>query len=93
MVRRWSSATSEDEAEASGSSASEQVKSRLQLKAFVVHFKRLDLDPLIGGCPNQIVLVGRSPAHVFWGMPSRLFHVTNNKFNTYVKCYHMFTHL
>ncbi len=34
----------------------------LKLKAFVVHFKQLDLGPLTGGCPNQIVLVGRSPA-------------------------------
>ncbi len=44
MVRRWSSATSEYEAEASGSSASEQVKSRL-LKAVVFNFNQLDLDP------------------------------------------------
>ncbi len=65
MVRRWSSAssaTSEDEAEASSKSASE--KRKLWLKAFVVHFKRLDLGPSTGGCPNQIVLVGWSPAHM-----------------------------
>ncbi len=30
----------------------------LKLKAFVVHFKRLDLGPPTSGCPNKIVLVG-----------------------------------
>ncbi len=44
----------------------------LKLKAFVVHFKRLDLGPPTGGCPNQIVLVRRSPAHVFWDIPNLL---------------------
>ncbi len=44
----------------------------LKLKAFVVHFKRLDLGPPTGGCPNQIVLVGRSPAHVSWDIPNIL---------------------
>ncbi len=68
--------TGEDEAEASGSSANEQVKSRL-LKAVVFIFNQLG--SAHGSCPNQIFLVGRSPAHVFWGIPSRLFHVTNNK--------------
>ncbi len=47
-------------------------KSRLKLKAFVVHFKRLDLGPPTGGCPNQIVLVGQSPAHVFLGHTSSI---------------------
>ncbi len=36
-----------------------------KLKASVVHFKQLDLGPPTVGCPNQIVLVGQSPAHVF----------------------------
>ncbi len=40
----------------------------LKLKAFVVHFKRLDLGPPTAGCPNQIVL----PAHVFWDIPNLL---------------------
>ncbi len=43
-----------------------------EAKSFVVHFKRLDLGPPTGGCPNQIVLVGRSPAHVFWGISNLL---------------------
>ncbi len=45
---------------ASQQAASEKKKPKL--KAFVVHFKRLDLGPPMGGCPNQIVLVGRSGA-------------------------------
>ncbi len=44
----------------------------LKIKAFVVHFKQLDLGPPTGGCPNQIILVGRSPAHVFWDIPNLL---------------------
>ncbi len=40
--------------------ASENKKPKL--KAFVVHFKQLVLGPPTGGCPNQIVLLGRSPA-------------------------------
>ncbi len=39
-------------------------KKKPKLKAFVVHFKRLDLGPPTGGYPNQIVLVGRSTAHI-----------------------------
>ncbi len=37
-------------------------KIKPKLKAFAVHFKRLDLGPPTCGCPNQIVLVGWSPA-------------------------------
>ncbi len=49
----------------------------LKLKAFVVHFKRLDLGSLTGGCPNQIVLVGRSPAPHGFLLP-RLHHLIFN---------------
>ncbi len=50
----------------------------LKLKAFVVHFKWLDLGPPMGGCPNQIVLVGP----MYFGtyqIYSVIFHVMNNK--------------
>ncbi len=66
MARRWSS---EGEAEASGSSASEQVKAA-RLKAVVSIFKQLGFGPPTGGCPNQIVLVGGAPPMSFWGIPS-----------------------
>ncbi len=64
MVRRWSSATSEYEAEASGSSASEQVKSRL-LKAVVFNFNQLDLDPPTAAVPNRLFLRGGAPPMSF----------------------------
>ncbi len=37
-------------------------ETKSEAKTLVVHFKRLDLGPPTGSCPNQIVLVGRSPA-------------------------------
>ncbi len=60
MVRRCSSATSEDEAEASGSSANEQVKSRL-LKAVVFIFNQLDLYPPKAAVPIRLFLWGGAP--------------------------------
>ncbi len=65
MVRRWSSATSEDEVEASGFSASEQVKSRL-LKAVVFNFNQLDLDPPMAAVPIRLFLWGGAPPMSFW---------------------------
>ncbi len=79
MVRRGSSETSEDEAKASGSSASEQVKEDY-LRAVVFIFKQLDLDPPTGGCPNQIVLVGWSPTPDGFLLPC-LHHLIFNSSN------------
>ncbi len=81
MVRRWSSATSEDEAEASGSSVSEQVKSRLKLKAVVFNFKQLDLDPPTTAAPIRLFLWGGVPPLSFgtYQIYCVIFHVPNNK--------------
>ncbi len=55
------SMTSEDEAEASSKSASSEWEEKaLSKKRFF--FFWLDLGPPTSGCPNQLVLVGRSPA-------------------------------
>ncbi len=56
------SVTSENEAKAFRKSASSEWEEKPKLKAFVVHFKWLDLGQPTGGCPNHIVLVGRNPA-------------------------------
>ncbi len=55
--------------EASGSSASKHVEERggkRESKTAVSAFKPLGLNPPTVASSNQIVLVGRSPAHVFW---------------------------
>ncbi len=56
--------TGEDEAEASGSSANEQVKSRL-LKAVVFIFNQLDLDPPTAAVPIRFFLWGGAPPMSF----------------------------
>ncbi len=68
MERRESSAPS------FGSSVSEQEQRaererERELSAVVVSFNRLISVRPLEASSNQIVLVGRSPAHVFWGIP------------------------
>ncbi len=70
-----------------------RAREKRENQALAVSFKLLDLDTPTGGCYNQIVLVGRSPApHGFGAYHFK--HVMKNKsLNIYVTCYHMFTHL
>ncbi len=70
-----------EDAEASSKLCEQRVRRSLKLKTFVVYFKQLDLGPPTGGCPNQIVLVGRSPALCLLGHTNStvIFHVQNNK--------------
>ncbi len=55
---------SNDETKVSSKFASSKLKQKAKAKSFCVHFKWPDLGPPTGGCPNQIVLVERSPARL-----------------------------
>ncbi len=55
---RRSTAQSNGETEVSSEPANEQASNE---QSFCVDFKRPDLSPPMGDCPNQIVLVGQSP--------------------------------
>ncbi len=73
MVRPWSARP------ASGSSVSEQVKAeqseerrgreKREFSAVVVSFNSLISVRPLEAFSYQIVLLGRCPAHVFWGIP------------------------
>ncbi len=57
-------------------------------QSFCVHFKRPDLGPPMGDCPNQIVVVGRSPApHGFFLRITLYFSSQNVLYHAVLRLY------